>query len=141
MKWIAGVFVFGLLASCSEKPVDAPNMPVPVVLPAQYEWVSPSQVVVLRKKLPDLGVLDVRDDSEMRDGRGWIAGARPCSLFGGNEAVLKSLDRERPWLVYCALGGRSELVAKSMATLGFTKVYLLKGGFVAWRTEGQPTVK
>lgn len=141
MKRVSVLFFCSFLVACGEKPVAAPTMPLPVILPANYQWLTPAQVAALRTRTPDLGVLDVRDDSEMRDGNGWIAGAVPCSLFGGNEEKLQRLDRARPWLVYCALGGRAELTAQSMAGMGFENVYLLKGGFTAWQAAMLPVVK
>lgn len=130
-----------LLVSCMEQPEPAPQGPPPIVLPAHYLLLSPDDVEKLMQSTPTLGVLDVRDDHEIRDDHGWIAGAEPCSQLQGNKDKLAKLDRARPWLVYCAIGGRAELAAQTMAELGFEKVYLLKGGFIQWRTQGKPVVK
>lgn len=139
LPWLA-VFC-GILTSCGERAPDAPTMPLAVILPSNYQWLAAEQVTDLRNRTPNLGILDVRDDVEMRDGHGWIGGAQPCSYFAGVKDKLAVLDRERPWLVYCAMGGRSELMAKDMADLGFKQVYLLKGGFIEWRAKKMPVVK
>ena len=130
-----------LLASCLEKPTPPPQGPPPIVLPAHYLSLSPDEVETLMQTTPDLGVIDVRDDHEIRDGNGWIKGADPLSQFQGNRDKIAQLDRARPWLVYCAIGGRAELTAQIMAELGFEKVYLLKGGFIEWRGQGKSVVK
>ena len=141
MKRLCGLIICGVLTGCGGKPAAAPTMPLPVILPGNYQWLKPDQVEELRKRTPGLGVLDVRDEGEMRDGHGWIPGAEPCSFFAVAETKLATLDRERPWLVYCAIGGRSELAAKAMATMGFKQVYLLKGGFIEWRAQKKPVTK
>lgn len=130
-----------LVVSCMDKPEPAPQGPPSVVLPAHYLLLSPDEVEKLMQVTPDLGVIDVRDDHEIRDGNGWIKGAEPLSELQGNRAKLATLERKRPWLVYCAIGGRAELTAQTMAELGFEKVYLLKGGFIEWRAEGKSVVK
>jgi rhodanese-related sulfurtransferase len=130
-----------LLASCMEKPAHAPQGPPPIVLPAHYLSLSPDEVEKHMQTMPDFGVIDVRDDHEIRDGNGWIKGAEPLSQLQGNRDQLAKLDRARPWLVYCAIGGRAELTAQTMAELGFEKVYLLQGGFIEWRAQGKPVVK
>ena len=135
------LFLCAGLTACGEKAAPAPTMPLPVILPDHYQWLKPDKVVELQSSTPDLGILDVRNEAEMRDGNGWLLGAQPCSFFDGGEAKLTELDRNRPWLVYCTLGGRSERVAKTMASLGFKQVYLLKGGFIEWLAEKKPVVK
>lgn len=141
MKLITLLLPCLLLASCMDKPAPAPQGPPPVVLPAHYLLLSPEDIEKLMQSTPTLGVLDVRDDHEIHDGNGWIAGAEPCSQLQGNRDKLAKLDRARPWLVYCAIGGRAELTGQAMAELGFEKVYLLKGGFIEWRRQGKPVVK
>ena len=135
------IFLCLLLTSCLDKPEPAAIAPPPVVLPESYLSLPPADIEKLIQSTPNLGVLDVRDDHEIRDGHGWIAGALPCSQLQGNKDKLTKLEKTRPWLVYCALGGRAELTAQSMAELGFEKVYLLKGGFIEWRGQGKPVVK
>jgi len=88
------------------------------MLPAHYLSLSPDEVQKLLQATPDLGVIDVRDDREIRDGSGWIKGAASLSQLQGTRDQLAKLDRGSPWLVYCAIGGRAELTAEAMAELG-----------------------
>jgi len=53
---------------------------------------------------------------------------------------LSKLDRNRTYLVYCASGRRSGNSLKIMQEIGFTEVYEISGGIVAWKQEGLPTV-
>jgi rhodanese-related sulfurtransferase len=129
------------LTSCGKAPEPVATLPPPVVLPANCVWLSVKQTEDLIAKNKLLGILDARDTDEMRDGNGWINGAQTCPYLPGNETMLKSLDRNRPWLVYCTIGGRAELTAQTMVQLGFKEIYLLKGGFAEWRAQGKPVIK
>jgi rhodanese-related sulfurtransferase len=42
------------------------------------------------------------------------------------------IDKSKPVYVYCLAGGRSTAAAAKMRTMGFEKVYELKGGILAW---------
>ncbi len=130
-----------LLAACGKPVPSVPVSPPVVTLPASYLTISPQDAAQLIAREPLLGILDVRDASERQDGRGWIAGSRSCPFFSDYRPVLSGLDRKQPWLVYCAIGGRAEQTAATMAGLGFQQVYLLKGGFNAWVAEGQKVEK
>ena len=45
---------------------------------------------------------------------------------------ISKLDKEKPVLIYCKKGGRSARAAVIMKTLGFEKIYELRGGFLSW---------
>lgn len=49
-----------------------------------------------------------------------------------NDEISK-LDKDQPFLIYCAAGGRSSKAASLMESIGFKKVYELKGGFRNWK--------
>ena len=53
---------------------------------------------------------------------------------------IAELDRDKPLVVMCHLGGRSRQVAQYLASVGFDKVFSLKGGIDAWSTEIDPQV-
>jgi rhodanese-related sulfurtransferase len=52
--------------------------------------------------------------------------------------VLSSADR---LILYCNLGWRSALAAKSLQDMGLTNVAHLAGGFDAWKADGGPVEK
>jgi len=85
-------------------------------------------------------VLDVRTPGEFAGGR--IEGATNIDFSdpGFREAVDK-LDREQPYLIHCQSGGRSGRSKDVFTELGFTAVYHLDGGMIAWEEAGLPTVK
>lgn len=51
---------------------------------------------------------------------------------------LTTLDKNKTYLVYCKVGGRSKLAQRTMRKLGFRKVYNLVGGTLLWKEEGLP---
>lgn len=47
-------------------------------------------------------------------------------------------DKARPVVVYCAGGTRSAFAAATLASLGYTDVVSMAGGFNRWKDEGRP---
>ena len=86
-----------------------------------------------KAKLTEEGVqvVDVRTPDEYAQGN--IEGSTNINYFGSDfESKLSTLDKSKPVLVYCAVGGRSGKAAKAMKKMGFTVVYDLKGGYNNW---------
>ncbi len=54
-----------------------------------------------------------------------------------DEASLRFIDREKPIIVYCTVGKRSEKITKQLSDAGFTNVQNLYGGIVEWANEGK----
>ena len=63
--------------------------------------------------------------------------------FHGDKTLdaIAQLDKTKPCIVYCAIGGRAKLIAVEMHRMGFKNIMLLKGGFDAWTATGQPIAK
>lgn len=92
------------------------------------------------KKAPDAIVLDVRTPGEFSGGH--LANALNIDWNGNNfDAEVKKLDKNKPLFVYCKVGGRSASAADRLRALGFTKVYELSGGILAWEAAKLPVVK
>lgn len=75
-------------------------------------------------------LLDVRQPKEYE--KDHIPGAKLIPLPVLHDKV-NELDKEKPVIVYCAIGGRSRVAAQLLSGLGLKKVYNLKGGIKAWR--------
>lgn len=90
---------------------------------------------------PSLQILDVRTPEEVAAGT--IAGARVANWFDGDFAqkAESMLDKSKPVLVYCKVGGRSGKAADVLLGKGFSKVYNLEGGITAWNSAGKPLQK
>lgn len=101
--------------------------------------VEPTQAVQLINH-QDALVLDVREANEFAAGH--IANARhiPLSQLSDN---LKSLEKhkDKAIVVNCRSDARSAMACGTLRKHGFTQVYNLKGGIMAWQQAGLPTVK
>jgi rhodanese-related sulfurtransferase len=77
-------------------------------------------------------LIDVRTSREFSNG--FIAGAKNIDYNGDSfEKQIKKLDKNKPVLVYCAAGGRSENAAELLKEWGFKEVYDLIGGYNGWK--------
>lgn len=86
----------------------------------------------------DSGIfVDVRETKEMATGV--ISGAYrvPLSNFDKNATQLDKF-KEKPVIVYCRSGNRSIGAAGKLRKKGFTRVYSLTGGILAWQKENLP---
>jgi phage shock protein E len=84
----------------------------------------------------DVVVLDVRTDREFRGGR--INNAKHINFYDSDfDRQVSRLDREKTYVVYCAVGGRSASAAAKMSKLGFKSVYNLEGGIKGWEKAGR----
>jgi rhodanese-related sulfurtransferase len=79
-------------------------------------------------------VIDIREDHEHEAGH--VAGDRHIVLPELSEHA-GSLDRNRPVVVYCRSGSRSEVAADALKASGYD-AYSIDGGFVAWLDKGLP---
>jgi len=75
-------------------------------------------------------LLDVRQPKEYEDGH--LAGAKliPLKELPGR---LGELEKGKPVIVYCAVGGRSKAAAQLLAGKDFASVYNMAGGIKAWQ--------
>lgn len=76
-------------------------------------------------------IIDVRTPEEVALGK--IPGALEINYFDSDflEQIL-ALEKEKPYYMYCKVGGRSAKAARLMINNGFTKVYNLEGGYSKW---------
>ena len=98
---------------------------------------SPTEAYELLKNRDEVFLLDVRTAGEYREVR--LDGAKLIPI----DQLLRRMQevpRDRPVLVYCAVGSRSSQVVGYMARVGFTEVYNLYGGIYAWNKKGYPVL-
>lgn len=101
--------------------------------------VTPERAQKLVVSKDNLVVVDVREPSEYCDKRGHIPGALNYPYTSGVLAArYEELPKDRPILVVCRSGHRSELAAEFLRSHGFSKVYDMTGGMNAWQGETTP---
>ena len=88
----------------------------------------------------DTIIVDVREDKEIKDGI--IKGAQHITLGQLNDKIgLLGTNKQKPVLVYCRSGTRSNPACGTITKAGFENVSSLKGGILAWEAANLPTVK
>ncbi|MHB8240540.1 MAG: rhodanese-like domain-containing protein [Solirubrobacteraceae bacterium] len=96
--------------------------------------VEPQRVAEWREEDPELQLIDVREPSEHEAGH--IGDTRLIELVKlSSEAA--SVDRERPVVFYCRVGGRSDMAAQAFRAAGY-EAYSMAGGLARWAREGRP---
>ena len=79
----------------------------------------------------DVQLIDVRTSEEYS--KGFIEEAQNIDYNSTDFAnKISKLNKNKPVLLYCAMGGRSSKASKVFKSQGFKKIYDLKGGFLSW---------
>lgn len=100
------------------------------------EGISPEKLNQLLQQ-PDVQLVDVRTPEEVSFG--YIKGAQHIDIYRSDFIEQVShLNKEKPVVIYCAIGGRSAQASQKLSEAGFEKVYDLTGGFRQWQREGFP---
>ncbi len=86
-------------------------------------------------------LLDVRTKEEWDEGH--LKGAKLVTLCdqGFADKVKAVLDPKKPVVVYCHSAKRSATAAKLLRDGGFTMVFDMAGGIIAWQKGGKPVEK
>jgi rhodanese-related sulfurtransferase len=102
----------------------------------KHKTVSPTEAVVLMND-DNTAVIDVREPHEYAEGH--IEGARHIPL-GKIEERAHELEayRNKPVVVTCQSGTRSPAASRKLCALGFTQVFEMKGGMMAWEDQKLP---
>jgi adenylyltransferase/sulfurtransferase len=92
------------------------------------------------KKLKDSNavfqLIDVREEHELEI----------CTI-GGEHIVmgevmdnLEKISKDKQVIIHCRSGARSGAICQALEANGFTNVYNLKGGIIAWSSEIDPLI-
>lgn len=87
----------------------------------------------------DVQLVDVRTPKEFNSG--FIANAENIDYASPSfDQDVNVLDKEKPVILYCHSGRRSAISTQKLLDAGFSKVYNLEGGILAWKKEGLEVV-
>lgn len=105
------------------------------LLAAPARDISSQEAKTLIDKNKSAFILDVRTLQERQ--QGYIAGSQliPIDTI---ERRLAEIPKNRPIIVYCAVGSRSRVVAQGLSQLGYQQVYNMRDGIVGWYRSGYP---
>ncbi|MCB0706675.1 MAG: rhodanese-like domain-containing protein [Saprospiraceae bacterium] len=101
---------------------------------------------LLSFSVPLLGVKELRDSKgkyiilDAREREEYDVSHIPGAIFLGyndyDKALLEGLDNNKPVLLYCSVGYRSEKLGEKLQKMGFTNVYNLYGSIFEWANQG-----
>lgn len=100
-----------------------------------FRSVQPSDAFKLIKERPDILLVDVRSPKELKEG--YIEGS-VLVPFMDILRGKRTLPKDRPILLVCAVGGRSYGIGRALAKKGLPEIYNLSGGIAAWKKAGLP---
>ena len=148
---VSMILTLGLFTSCeAQKEPQAvgagPTASAAKPSVAAVEVIEASAAEQLIAKEGQLQILDVRTPAEVASGVTLGATASAGATINWFDAdfatqAVAALDKSKPVLVYCKVGGRSAQAADVLVQKGFTQVYNLKGGMMKWEGDGHPVQK
>ncbi|MBI0584560.1 MAG: rhodanese-like domain-containing protein [Methanomassiliicoccus sp.] len=97
----------------------------------RIKTVPAEDLVALKEDISEgrCAFLDVRERSEFEAGHIPLAVLRPLSEL---ESWSRELEKDRPVLLCCKTGKRSQRCAEVLISKGFSDVSFLEGGYAAW---------
>ena len=110
--------------ACSSQPQQEPNT---------YVDVSPAEAQELIDNNPDLIIIDVSPHYD----KGHLPGAINYYLGDGSlDKAIPSLDKDKPYLVYCHVDSVAIAGAQKLIDAGISEVYRLEGNYSGWVAAG-----
>lgn len=104
---------------------------------------------LLSHSVPELKVMQIDSigDVQFLDARAYrefeVSHIPEATWIGYKEFDASKVDhlaKDKPVVVYCSVGYRSEKIAEDLQDLGFTAVYNLYGGIFDWVNQGHELV-
>ncbi len=98
--------------------------------------ISVSEFKKLKDSNADFQLIDVREEHELEI----------CEIGGVHIAMgevmdnLDKISKDKQVVIHCRSGARSGAICQALEANGFTNVYNLKGGIIAWSTEIDPSI-
>lgn len=100
--------------------------------------ISPQDAVRLMNQ--GAAVIDVRNAEAFAAGHINNARLLPLGSVAEDAESLKRF-KDKPVIVYCDRGSNSAIAIRKLGAAGFSKLFNLRGGLAAWRSENLPVVR
>lgn len=101
--------------------------------------ITPAELKARLDRGDALTIVDVREPHEWEIANLEPYGARLIPMRE-IEARLGELDRDAEIVLHCKTGGRSAIVLRQLREAGYTRLWNLKGGILAWADEVDPSL-
>lgn len=94
--------------------------------------ITTEQLTKLQDEQANVMLVDVREDNEVS-----ASGTAPGAMHIGKGVIDRDLenkipDKNTPIVMFCRGGYRSLIAAQQALDMGYTNVYSLEGGYIAW---------
>jgi rhodanese-related sulfurtransferase len=140
--WLISIFLSILLAACGGETAQQASLASPVTITGQ-------KVAVAGGSYTDVSVDELQSMLANKDFvfvnvhipyEGDIANTDLSIPYDGIDQHLEQLpaNKDAKIVLYCRSGRMSSIAAETLVGLGYTDVYNLKGGMVAWEQAGLP---
>ena len=99
--------------------------------------IQPSEFQKLMNKQSAVQLIDVRTVGEYAGGH--LEGSQNIDISSSEfTKEIEKLDKTQPVFVYCLSGGRSASASRKLVSMGYSNVYDMKGGIMAWKRAELP---
>jgi rhodanese-related sulfurtransferase len=98
--------------------------------------ISVQELKEMRDKGEDFQLIDVREEFEYEVSN--LGGV--LIPLGGILIEADKIAKDKPVIVQCRSGKRSAAAIMQLEQLGYTNLYNLQGGILAWASEIDPTI-
>ena len=98
--------------------------------------ISVQELKEMRDKGEDFQLIDVREEFEYEVSN--LGGT--LIPLGGILIEADKISKDKPVIVQCRSGKRSAAAIMQLEQLGYTNLYNLQGGIMAWANEIDPTI-
>lgn len=102
--------------------------------------------MLLSRDVPEVTVVDAAKNSgqymflDAREQKEYNVSHLPSTRFVGYDSFsitsLNDIPKDKPLVVYCSIGKRSEDITRKLKKAGFKNVYNLYGGIFEWVNQG-----
>jgi rhodanese-related sulfurtransferase len=127
--FLGSIFLLIFFATAYSQKVDT----------VKYQSLEPYDFHLEYLKADTAMLVDVREPFEFRGRRIKDAVNMPSS--GDLDFAADTIDKNYAMFFYCTTDYRSKRIAEIFVEKGFTKVYSLDGGIVAWKKNGFPVIR
>jgi rhodanese-related sulfurtransferase len=132
---VAGLLLFTVSCTGQKVQSGAYNLMLKTALSHSVTEIS---VDSLQQVQDSVILLDARSPEEYKVSH--IANAQFVGYENFDSLAVAKLYRNRPVVVYCAVGYRSEKISEKLEEMGFTNVSNLYGGIFEWKNRGNTVV-
>lgn len=102
--------------------------------------ITPTELNQRMQQGQPIKLIDVRElhEPEIADLPDWGQELIPMREFVDR---MDEIDPDEPVVLYCRSGARSGWATRQLVEQGYTQVWNLKGGLLAWKVEVDPSIQ